>query len=179
MPSVTYRTATLGDAELAADLMTAAYPALPQDPVILRLRWERPRTGFAYGRFIAERDGGPICYLGWTHAPWEERPDRPHDRIWIALHDDQPVSMSYLKYPPVRGTVWTSYTCTHPAYRGRGLAKGVKLQGLAQAVALGVPSVCTDNDSENAPMLRINQQLGYEPRPGFVEHHKRVTNQGA
>src|SRR2546426_261252 len=88
-------------------------------------------------------------------------------------------SMSYLKYPPVRGTVWTSYTCTHPAYRGRGLAKGVKLQGLAQAVELGVPSVCTDNDSKNAPMLRINQQLGYEPRPGFVEHHKRVTNQGA
>ena len=323
MSTVTYRTATLGDAELAADVMTAAYPALPQDPVILRLRWERPRTGFAYGRFIAERDGGPIGYLGWIHGPWEKvpdrhcevevwldqkhldshvliamftwigdlassegsrllmsycaedepemldslaalgykreriercselnlrehgdrlvadakqardrlagegielatlarwkdpaalyrlwelsnltaqdmphtlpiideayedferrmhAPDRPHDRIWIALHDDQPVSMSYLKYPPVRGTVWTSYTCTHPAYRGRGLAKGVKLQGLAQAVELGVPSVCTDNDSENAPMLRINQQLGYEPRPGFVEHHKRVTNQGA
>src|SRR6267143_991842 len=268
MSTVTYRTAKLGDAELAADLMTAAYPALPQDPVVLRLRWERPRTGFAYGRFIAERDGGPIGYLGWIHGPWEnvpdrhcevevwldqkhldrelliamftwiddlaslegsrllmsycaedepemldslatlarwkdpaalrrlwelsnltaqdmphtlpiideayedfERrmhaPDRPHDRIWIALQDDQPVSMSYLKYPPVRGTVWTSYTCTHPAYRGRGLAKGVKLQGLAQAVELGVPRVCTDNDSENAPMLRINQQLGYEPRPGF------------
>src|SRR2546429_3933847 len=76
MPSVTYRTATLGDAELAADLMTAAYPALPQDPVILRLRWERPRTGFAYGRFIAERDGGPIGYPGWIHGPWEKAPHR-------------------------------------------------------------------------------------------------------
>lgn len=317
--SVTYRPATLDDAELAADVMTASYPALPEDPVITRRRWESPRKGFAYGRFFAERDGAPIAYLGWIHGPWErlpdrhcevevwldrkdlerellesmiawigdqaiaegslllmcfcaedepemldslaalgykrertervseldlrkngdrlvaeakqarerltgegidvttlvrwndpnairkllelsnltakdmphtlpiidetyedfERrmhaPDRPHDRIWIALDDDKPVSLSYLKFPPVRGSVWTSYTCTHPAYRGRGLAKAVKLQGLAQAFELGVPTVCTDNDSENAPMLRINQQLGYEPRPGFVEHHKRVT----
>ena len=320
MSAVTYRPATLDDAELAADVMTASYPALPQDPVITRRRWESPRKGFGYGRFFAERDAAPIAYLGWIHGPWErlpdrhcevevwldrkdldrellafmiewigeravaegarllmcycaedepemldalaargykrertervseldlrkhgarlvaeakracerlagegielttlarwkdatpirkllelsnltaqdmphtlpiidetyedfERrlhaPDRPHDRIWIALHDDRPVSMSYLKFPPVRGPVWTSYTCTHPAYRSRGLAKAVKLQGLAQAVELGVPLVCTDNDSENAPMLRINQQLGYEPRPGFVEHHKRVTD---
>src|SRR2546421_12538580 len=85
MPSVTYRTATLGDAELAADLMTAAYPALPQDPVILRLRWERPRTGFAYGRVIAERDGGPIGYLGRIHRPGGKVPD-PHREGAVMLH---------------------------------------------------------------------------------------------
>jgi len=55
----------------------------------------------------------------------------------------------------------------------------VKLESLAQAVELGVPRIGTDNDSENAPMLHINQRLGYEPRPGFVEHHKRVERQGA
>jgi hypothetical protein len=51
----------------------------------------------------------------------------------------------------------------------------VKLQTLAQAVELGVPFVYTDNDSQNAPMLHINETLGYQRRPGFVEHHKRVT----
>ena len=54
MSAVRYRPATLADAELAADMMTAAYPAMPQDPVIMRLRWESPRKGFAHGRFIAE-----------------------------------------------------------------------------------------------------------------------------
>ena len=106
-------------------------------------------------------------------------PDRPADRWWLALHGDLPVAMSYLKFPPVRGTVWTGYTCTHSGYRGRGIARAVKLQSLAQAVELGVPVVCTDNDSENAPMLHINEKLGYVRRPGFVEHHKRVKSSRA
>jgi mycothiol synthase len=324
MITVTYRPAELKDAELAADLMTASYPSMAQDPVITRMRWENPRRGFTYGRFIVERNGAPIAYLSWIHGPWQEvedghcevevyldraaldrdllielftwigdraeaegprllmaycgedepemleafaalgyrrertervweldlkahgsrltgeaaeardrmaatglqshtlagwldadrvrklyelsertaqdvphtltivrealedfekrlgAPDRPHDRFWIAFDGDKPVAMSYLKFPPVRGDVWTGYTCTDPEYRGRGLARGIKLQTLAQAVELGVPLVYTGNDSENAPMLHINEKLGYRGRPGFVEHHKRVTkNQDA
>jgi GNAT superfamily N-acetyltransferase len=316
---VTYREATFDDAELAADVMTATYPAMPQDPVMIRLRWENTREGFAVGRFIAECDGRPIAFLAWLHGPWgklpdrhcevevwldraamdrlllrsmwswiaeraeaegarvllgyaaedetealdvlaelgyarertekvweldlakhgprlveeaaetrqrmaeagitlltlaewkdpakerklfelnaktvqdiphtlpiipetyadfEKRlhvPDRPPDRYWVACQEDRAVAMSYLKFPPVRGTVWTGYTCTDREFRGRGIARAVKLQTLAQAVELGVPFVCTDNDSENAPMLHINEALGYHRRPGFVEHHKRVT----
>ena len=322
MTTLHYRPAELEDAELAADIMTASYPPMAQDPVITRIRWESPRRGFAYGRFIAERSGKQIALLSWTHGSWDEvedghcevevwldraaletdlliemftwigdraeaegsrlllaycgedepemlaalaavgyrpertervwkldlrthgsrlvaeaaearvrmaaagiqsttlagwsdpdrlrklheldertiddvphtlaivreafedfanrvgRPDRPPDRFWIALDGGRPVAMSYLKYPPVRGDVWTGYTCTDPEYRGRGLARAIKLQSLAQAVDLGVPFVCTDNDSENAPMLHINEKLGYRSRPGFVEHHKRVTKKG-
>ena len=319
MAGITYRDATLDDAELAADIMTASYPALAQDPVITRYRWEQPRRGYETGRFIAEEDGRPIGFLGWMHGPWEKLPERhcevevwldrsmlghrllepmwawieagavaqgaglllayagedepevldvlaalgyrrdrldrlweldlgvhgkrlveearqareqmraesvelvtlaawldpaairklhelnrrtvqdvPHtlpiidepfedferrvaaparraDRFWIALHGDRPVAMSYLKFPPVRGSVFTGYTCSDPGYRGRGIASAVKLQTLAQAVELGIRFVRTDNDSENAPMLHINETLGYQRRPGFVEHLKRVT----
>lgn len=316
--AIAYRPATLDDAALAADLMTAAYPAMAHDPVITRYRWETPRHGFAYARFIAERDGRPIAFLDWMHGPWDQltdrhcevevwldlaaldqrvlcdmwtwiggvairesprlllascaedepetlgtlaslgyhrartdrvwdldlrkhgprllaeaeetrrtaaasgiqlttlarwadpaampklheldamtrqdiptslpitpetlddfvhrtqSPDRRPDRYWIALDGDRPVALSYLRFPPVRGNVWTGYTCSHPRYRGRGLARAVKLQTLAQAVGLGVPSVRTGNDSQNAPILHINEKLGYVRRPGFVEHHKRV-----
>jgi RimJ/RimL family protein N-acetyltransferase len=312
------RPATLDDAALAADLMTASYPIFPRDPVITRYFWERPRTGWATGRFIAEIDERPAAYVDWTHAPreqdedrqchvnvaldrafteielltflwqwvtdraaaggsrvleayavedeieslealtrigyhrdryekvWEldleahgsrlvaeagaararvasdgyelttaagwhaadkfERlhalfsvteqdipttfpiipetfedfmqrfsaPDRPHDRLWIAIRGDDPAALSYLRFPPVRGCVWTGYTCCHPDHRGRGVARAVKLQTLAQAVELGVPAVFTDNDSENAPMLHINEGLGYTRRPGFVSLVKRV-----
>jgi len=312
------REATLDDAELAADLMTASYPALAQDPVITRYRWEHPRDGYAVGRYIAEHEGRPIAFLDWIHGPWEKlpdrhsevdvsldpryldqerlaflyrwletkvveegaklvlaycledmpvyravfeelgyerersekvweldlkaegtrlkreaveterkaraggitlttlaawqhprkleklyeldertrhdiphtlpilsetfedfkrrtgAPDRPADRYWIALDGDLPVALSYLRFPPIRGSVWTGYTCAHPDYRGRGLARAIKLQSLAQAVDLEIPFVYTDNDSENAPMLHINEQLGYQRRPGFIGHLKRV-----
>jgi RimJ/RimL family protein N-acetyltransferase len=95
--------------------------------------------------------------------------------LWIALLADQPVAMSFLKFPPVRGRVFTGFTCSDRDHRGRGIARAVKLQTLAQAFELGVTAVYTDNDSENAPMLHINETLGYQLRPGLVEHLKRVT----
>jgi GNAT superfamily N-acetyltransferase len=103
-------------------------------------------------------------------------PDRRTDRVWVASDAGNPVALSFLRFPPVRGHVWTGYTCTHPDYRGRGLARGVKLQTLAQAASLGIPLVLTDNDSENAPMLHINQTLGYDARPGFISFVKRVKS---
>jgi GNAT superfamily N-acetyltransferase len=323
MPEVTYRPASLDDAELASDVMTAAFPPFPQDPVITRYRWENPRVGYDYLRFLAYLDGRPVAFLDSIHAPWEKLPDRhcevevwldraeqsdellksmyrwieekaiaqgaalllsysgedeplvldalrglgyervraervweldlkergpilreeaaaalermrdegirivtvaeweqpdafqklfeltertvqdiPHsltivpeqfqdfemrmrspdrrlDRWWVAVDGDEPAAMSFLKFPPVRGQVLTGYTCTDPRHRGRGIARAVKLQSLAQAIDLGVPFVYTDNDAENTPMLHINERLGYRRRPGFVEHHKRVESKGA
>ena len=314
----TFRPATLDDAALAADLMTAAYPAYAQDPMVTRYRWEHLRKGWSMGRFIADFDSRPVAYLDWIHGPrdqdeerhcevgvaldranldiellstlwgwvtqqaaaggsrmleayagedepemlvaleragyerdrvekvWEldlrangerlraeakearamahdrgyelttaaawqspnkfeslhtldmrtrkdipttfpilpetfenfmERfhaPDRMQDRWWIARQGDVPVAVSYLRFPPVRGSIWTGYTCCDPDHRGRGLARAVKLQSLAQAVDLGVPLVYTDNDSENAPILHINERLGYTPRPGLIGLLKRV-----
>jgi GNAT superfamily N-acetyltransferase len=103
-------------------------------------------------------------------------PDRRRDRVWVASDAGNPVALSFLRFPPVRGQVWTGYTCTHPDYRGRGLARGVKLQTLSQAAELGIPSVLTDNDSENAPMLYINETLGYDARKGFISFVKRVKS---
>jgi RimJ/RimL family protein N-acetyltransferase len=323
MSQPVFRPAGLEDAALAADLMTASYPAYPQDPVVTRYRWAHPRLGWAAGRFIAELDGVPVAFLDWLHGPpeqdegrhcevgvsldrahldhgllaalvlwvteqakatesltleayafedepdllevlrlagygrdrldrmWEldlalhgerlvaeagqarrkaeaeglelltlagwaapsrfeavhaldsrtrqdipttfpilpetfdnfmercQAPDRPHDRWWLAVDGSRPVAMSYLRFPPVRGAVWTGYTCCDPDYRGRGLARAVKLQSLAQAVELGVRSVSTDNDSENAPMLHINERLGYRSRPGLVGHLMRVERSHA
>jgi len=320
MAALVYRPALLEDAELASDLITASYPELPEDPVLKKYFWAHPRAEWRTARFIAELDGDPVALLGWTHAPWEQLPDRnsyvevyldraklavelaaslyervatdaqadgalvlevqlvedetemrealdrlgyerdrtekvweldlvkhgprlvgearaakaeaqtagiemvtladwndpdalrklhalaeltrrdipssypiptqPYenfvermntpdrrgDRVWAASDAGNPVALSFLRFPPVRGQVWTGYTCTHPDYRGRGLARGVKLQTLAQATELGIPSVLTDNDSENAPMLYINETLGYDARIGFISFVKRVKS---
>jgi RimJ/RimL family protein N-acetyltransferase len=318
MPALKIRPATLADASLAADVMTAAFPREPQDAVITARRWLHPKEGWVSGRFIGELEGEPAAYLEWIHGPWAllperhcwveawldlkhmderiltdlwtwieegavaegartlaaacgedepemiralaalgyehertervwsldlrrhgarlaadaavargrmreagitltalsawkdpdrytklhevneltrldvphtapilpqsladfmvrvEAPDTPPDRWWVALDADHPVAMSYLSFPPERGVVWTAYTGCHPKYRGRGIARAVKLQSLAQAVELGVPEVRTDNDSENRPMLHINEELGYEQMPGYKSFLKRL-----
>jgi GNAT superfamily N-acetyltransferase len=319
MAKTVFRPATLEDAELASDLMTAAYPSEPVDPQVNRFRWAHPRSDWTLRRFIAEVDGRPVAYLNFAHGPWaqvpeghcdvdaqvdearqsesllaslwnwigeqavgdgarvlhayaaddepvvvkalqgidytldrrekvwqldlkqhgtrllaeaktararmkdegvellplsewesletikklhalneltlkdvptsvpilaqsfanfKERltsPDLPHDRLWIARDGDRVVALSFLRFPPVRGNVWTGYTCSHPDYRGRGIAWAVKLQSLRQAIELGIPFVRTANDSENAPMLHINEALGYHARPGFNSFEKRVS----
>lgn len=55
---------------------------------------------------------------------------------------------------------------------GKGLARALKLETLVQAIDLGVAAVETDNDSENAPILHINEELGYAEMPGKLEFHR-------
>ena len=50
----------------------------------------------------------------------------------------------------------------------------MKMETLGQAIELGVTSVRTDNDEANAPMLHINEKLGYHRIPGFVSYLKDV-----
>jgi GNAT superfamily N-acetyltransferase len=91
------------------------------------------------------------------------------DRVWIAKDGPVYVGTSMLEYPPTRGNVWTSWTTTARAARGLGIARALKLATVAQAIELDVPSVRTDNDYENAPILHINEQLGYQRIPGEIE----------
>jgi mycothiol synthase len=98
-------------------------------------------------------------------------PDVRPDRSWVARDGDGVVAWSFLRYPRV-GRVWTGYTCCARSHRGRGIARAVKMETLGQAIELGVESVRTDNDEANAPMLHINQELGYHRIPGFISYLK-------
>lgn len=65
-------------------------------------------------------------------------------------------------------------TGTHPAYRGRGLARLEKEATIAWAAEAGLEYLLTSNDSTNAAMLALNKRLGYEPRPATIELAKDV-----
>ncbi|WP_320069509.1 GNAT family N-acetyltransferase [Micromonospora sp. RTGN7] len=59
--------------------------------------------------------------------------------------------------------MWSDYTATVPEHRGRGLARLAKTAALHRAAATGVRVAYTSNDAANAPMLTINEGLGYRP----------------
>ena len=92
---------------------------------------------------------------------WFDDPSLHADRLWIAREGGRIVGLSVLAYPPIRGHVSTEWTTTLRSVRRRGIARALKLETLAQALALGIERVRTDNDSENAPILHINEKLGY------------------
>lgn len=116
------------------------------------------------------------------HAPeslasfmqWIEAPGVHLDRLWVARDGDAIVGMSLLGYPPGPGNVWTSYTGTARSVRGRGVARALKCETVLQAIAVGTARVRTNNDGQNAPILHLNEEMGYVRIPGNVQLIKRV-----
>jgi GNAT superfamily N-acetyltransferase len=106
-------------------------------------------------------------WLGWMQSPWIFP-----DRIWVAVSDDEPIGYSYLAYRP--SLAETGFTGVLREHRNKGVAKALKLETLVQAVELGVDAAETDNDYENAPILHLNEELGYREIASKFEFHKAV-----
>ncbi|GIJ28642.1 GNAT family N-acetyltransferase [Micromonospora qiuiae] len=102
--------------------------------------------------------GGAIGYEEWRADTWDNVGlDRAASTG--AEVDGELVAISLVKRDGTR--MWSDYTATVPAFRGRGLAGLVKLAALHRAAARGVTVAYTGNDAANAPMLAINNRLGY------------------
>jgi GNAT superfamily N-acetyltransferase len=113
----------------------------------------------------------PMPYEAWLE--WMRPPGVLPERLWVAVIGDRPAGLSYLDF---RGTpVSTGYSGVLPELRGRGVARALKLETLVQAAELGVEIVQTDNDSQNAPILHLNEELGYREIPGLISLHKPLA----
>ena len=100
---------------------------------------------------------------------WFDSPSVSLDRMWIAREGDDIVGISVLAYPRTRGNVWTDWTGTARKVRGRGVARALKLETVMQAIALGTQRVRTENDGANAPILHLNEEMGYVRIPGWTQ----------
>ena len=117
------------------------------------------------------------------HAPesfasfmqWMSSPGMHTDRLWVAREGTSIVGMSVLEYPPGVGNVWTDYTGTARAVRGRGVGRALKCETVTQATALGVTHVRTNNDGENKPILHLNEEMGYHRIPGNIQLLKHAS----
>jgi GNAT superfamily N-acetyltransferase len=109
-----------------------------------------------------------------SYTRWVNAPEIHRDRFWIARIDADVVGVSVLGYPPVRGVVGTEWTATARSVRGRGVARALKCETVAQAIALGVDRVRTGNDAANDPILHINATMGYRLIPGGIQYLRPV-----
>ena len=105
---------------------------------------------------------------------WFGSPGTRRDRFWIAREGDAIVGLSLIEFPPSRGLPWTAFTGTSRAVRGRGIARALKYETVAQAISLGFERIRTANDGANAPILHLNEEMGYRLVAPVIELHREL-----
>ena len=112
-------------------------------------------------------------YEPMSFEEWEPfvigRPLYQAEGSFVAYVDGEPAAWSMLAADLESGRAMTNYTGTLPEFRGRGLARAAKVASLRWAAANGITRVSTTNDETNAPMLAINDRLGYKPAGRRIE----------
>ncbi|MBB6672041.1 GNAT family N-acetyltransferase [Cohnella nanjingensis] len=88
------------------------------------------------------------------------------DQVLIAADGDRYAGVTNVLHHAATNGMYHEYTGVGRAYRGRGVALGLKLLAVRLAARRGAAYIRTDNDSTNEPILKINRRLGYEPLRG-------------
>jgi GNAT superfamily N-acetyltransferase len=96
-----------------------------------------------------------------------------YDWVFIAVDGTHFVGVTQLFQTEDDGVVYTNYTGVQKEYRGRGIAKALKLKSIDAALQAGAKTMTTDSEESNAPMQHINRSLGYIPGNG----HYRILKQ--
>lgn len=79
------------------------------------------------------------------------------------------VGVAAVSYHAGDHTLHHRLTGVMPEFRGQGIATALKVQAIRYAQAKGVTALYTQNHTDNAPMLAINQKLGYRRLAGYCQ----------
>jgi GNAT superfamily N-acetyltransferase len=109
-----------------------------------------------------------IPFEDWRALAWDN-PLFTHEGSFGAIVDGRVVALSLIFADAETGRAFSIFTGTLRPYRGRGLARAVKLATVHWAAANGITQLVTTNDETNAPMLAVNRRLGYRPAGRRVE----------
>lgn len=95
--------------------------------------------------------------------------------IAVAPNGDY-AGISMLNKRPADNDLSTGLTGVKREHRRKGIALALKLKGLEYARTNGAPVVRTFNAQNNQRMLPINELLGFEKQPGWLEYAKELKN---
>ena len=105
-----------------------------------------------------------------------EGPSAMPDAHFLAKDGDRFVGVSNLeRFDALPDIVNTGFTGVRREYRGRGIAFALKLRAIDYAVRHGVREIRTGNSTLNAPMLGINERLGFVKQPMWFNFGKDLT----
>src|SRR5437660_4218784 len=91
----------------------------------------------------------------------------------LAYDGDTPVGLATL-LPLQAGEYLNALTGVLPEYRGRGLARALKVVSGEAVRETGRRYVVTNNNARNAPMLAVNDALGFVRQVGLLHLRRRT-----
>ena len=94
----------------------------------------------------------------------------------LAVDGKRFIGLSAIGFESDGITAFNAFTGIEKAYRGRKIAQALRILATQYAMGEGAQVIVTDNDSENAPMLAINDKLGYTRQPGTYWLVKRRSS---
>ncbi|MER6301100.1 GNAT family N-acetyltransferase [Kitasatospora sp. NPDC001539] len=161
--------------------LTLPLPPAPLLPAGVELRpaveWaDDPRPLFLVEADAIRDEPGEVPmdsleYEEWLRGDWA-RPDLDLELTVVAVVDGEPAAFTMAQTDGDR--YWSAFTACRRQFRGRGLAGLAKLESLRRAAAAGYRHAYTSNDTTNAPMLAVNDRLGYRRCAGERKGIKRL-----
>jgi GNAT superfamily N-acetyltransferase len=139
-------------------------PPVPDGMRLVPLNELNPRQLYDAEQIAQRTKPGDAKIVGQPYETWLES-------VWNSPGIVLDLSMALVDGDRVAGftlgngdheKIWTQMTATLPEYRGRGVAKLVKCAALHRAAEAGVVRMYTANYDGNAPMIAVNEWLGYQ-----------------
>jgi RimJ/RimL family protein N-acetyltransferase len=97
-----------------------------------------------------------IVGAGWFRA----------DGQILAVDGDRFVALSAIGFEADGITAFNAFTGVDKEYRGRKIGQAARILAIQYAQEQGAQVIVTDNDSQNAAMLAMNDKFGYVRQPG-------------
>lgn len=116
----------------------------------------------------------PISFETWRSNEIETPTALP-DAYFLAMEGDRYVGMSSMYFGEEEPEVlWQGFTAVRPERRGKGVAMALKLRTVRYGRERGMREIRTWNNTRNRPMLRINEAMGFEKQPVWIEYMKAL-----
>ncbi|GAB4049987.1 GNAT family N-acetyltransferase [Catellatospora paridis] len=174
---------TQGAHDRYARLDTAELPPVPPLPsgvTTASLREAGPQTVYDLDQAASVDEPGDMSFDGIPYDVWLARywnsPDQQLDIGTVVLVDGVAACATFLEANLDLGKGMSTGTCTLREYRGRGLAKIAKSVALRKAAQAGIHTAITCNDYTNAPMIAVNDWLGYQPFASEYAYLKQLAD---
>ncbi len=156
-----------GEAARVASVRLDELPAAPDVPAevtVRRLSELEPQDVHpVYAETVHHipgfEEGYDVSYDAFVAYAWDPARGNQLELGAGAVVDGKVVGVSLVLRADDR--LWTNLTATSAFYRGRGLAKILKWSSLNWAAEAGCTVGYTQNSPRNAPMLAVNEWLGY------------------